>query len=879
MGDRSIVYQQSSYDRTGYNMDYFQFARFGGQDGNKNYIETIKSGQVNNSGGPTDGSNEHVICMIQGPAILERIWLISLFTGEFDVTLRFYFDGETSPRLTITDRGLFEGSVPGFHPPLVHNFQQSSGGSISYLQMPINESLIITVDSARIYYQFGYRQLSPDTILTSWTGSEDHSYWVAELNKAGTYPKANLDAVQKDTTQHSLGPGETVTIFQSGSAGSIEGIQLHIPQIVMDNAYLVGDSGRYHKGRSRFRMQINPNANNYSLVRRMSKMSLYNVFVADIAAVRVDNIGAGNWINTDYRDYHFWEDASYTLPAILCRGKSQITIDLTHLLGTHWNEFNYRIFCDGIMTDSLDVGNAASEAAHNYSITQPYVNPITQNYHRARYLTPAADKALNRCILDSMYIRIEFDEDIEAVYCPVGLFFGTGVNDAAEMASLPAGMQNDTYYNFFSMPYWKSAHISLENRSTLPLTDISSMIFSGNNPGSKQDKGYFITQFRTGSLNEQDTTLDYIVADIQGRGILLGHVVEGVNTGDTVGFNWLEGDERIYIDDNRSPLVHGTGTEDLYNATFYFVLDEFSLPQHGMTNSDRKTHRSMYRFYLTDPVYFQKNMLFSVEHGDYNNRAADYQSLAFFYLQPGDTGYVLTDSLDVGNTASETAHDYTILANSVSIDKASAYEGPDFRNTFPLKGRSLDAGSTFTVSIRPDNDGARLLRTLDFAVKNQRAMVYVDDEPVGLWLSPGDNPHISWRDDFFYIPGQYTCGKSSIRVRLENLHPSGNWTEMNYKVYSFISPLETTSTATATTQQLRVFPNPGSGRIYVRDATQVLQGAAVLISDVSGKVVFTNVLQQNGVLELGHLPDGMYFLTIYYPSGIPVTQKIVLQKP
>jgi hypothetical protein len=527
----------------------------------------------------------------------------------------------------------------------------------------------------------------------------------------------------------------------------------------------------------------------------------------------------------------------------------------------------------------VDVGSTANEVAHNYSVTQSYINPFTFNFHSTRYLTPVDIKHMNQRILDSVFVRITFDDDIRSVYCPIGLFFGTGTHDAAEMKSIPAGMTNGVYYNYLTMPYWKNALVELENRSTLSIMDINSYIFSSSEAGEKQTTGYLFTQYSKALLSATDTTTDYHVANVQGKGVLLGHVIEAEWVGDSTTFNWLEGDERIFIDDARSPAIHGTGTEDLYNATFYFVLDEFSLPQHGMTNSDRYGHRSMYRFYLTDPLYFSKNLTFHIEHGDYNNRAADYHSLCFFYLQPDDSGYVLTDSIDVGNIVSESLHSYIPLSNSIPLDLTSSFEGEHFRDSLSLTGRKLDAGSSFRVQIRPDNDGVRLLRTLYFAEKNQLAKVYVDNVPVGYWFTAGNNPYISWKDDFFYIPGEFTTGKSALNIRVENQTTGGYWTEMDYSVYTYILPDEVSGISdNKNKSDLKIYPNPTTGRIYLDMLKGIDTEARVEIVDMLGVRVFEQQLNAHESIDISHLPNATYLCKIYFGNGSSGASQIILQK-
>lgn len=39
----------------------------------------------------------------------------------------------------------------------------------------------------------------------------------------------------------------------------------------------------------------------------------------------------------------------------------------------------------------------------------------------------------------------------------------------------------------------------------------------------------------------------------------------------------------------------------------------------------------MYRFHITDPIYFRKSLRATIEHGHANHRSDDYSSTAYWY--------------------------------------------------------------------------------------------------------------------------------------------------------------------------------------------------------------------------------------------------------
>ena len=77
------------------------------------------------------------------------------------------------------------------------------------------------------------------------------------------------------------------------------------------------------------------------------------------------------------------------------------------------------------------------------------------------------------------------------------------------------------------------------------------------------------------------------------------------NLRETNQWNWYgEGDDMIFIDgDEWPPSLHGTGTEDYFNAAWY-PQEKYSAPYHGITlggGDNWGGHVSLYRFHVEDP--------------------------------------------------------------------------------------------------------------------------------------------------------------------------------------------------------------------------------------------------------------------------------------
>lgn len=866
INDISFSFMLSTYDRTGLNADAIR-------PDNTNYYDIFQQGKVNNPNGTATNKKEYVVCNVVGPAVLERFWTVT-FPIYFDARYRFYFDGEPTPRINKSFFELFLQQLSPFNKPLVQNLVESSGGFWSYLQIPISKSLIVTIDTAGVFSQFNIRQLPRDTIIQSWTNSYNNSYLINEFNKNGNYPKNNLSQTNKDSSVVNLLPNQTVQLFSKSGNYTIDGITMKLPQLDYSSAAFIKDNGTFHRGTSKFTMKINGNADSVLLIKRSNKSYGLNMnfrAMAENLTVLVDNQNAGNWQNKKYRTYRYWENDTFKIPKNLFQGKSQLALQVKFVSGESCNEYYYWINCDGVNTDSINVGTPSSESAHSYSVTNVQVN--LYNEINNRYNSPNSVKQNNQRILDSLYIKIYFDgETSPSVNAPIGLFFATGVNDATYSKSIPCGNINGEFYNYFSMPFWSNARIELENISHQSIDNVFSRILTSNNTATKKELGYFKTIHNKAIKNYSDNT-DYLVANIDGKGKYVGTIIEAVQVNDTF-FCWLEGDEHIYVDDAQTPVFIGTGTEDYFNSTFYFFFDEYSLQQNGCTNSDDFYHKSMYRFHLTDPINFEKNIRFQIEHGDFNNKLGIYNSLAFLYVQPSSC--VLTDSLDVGNTISEQLHNYTTPNNKIFINKNSSFEGEKYQQILQHDGYAITDSVEFVATVSPFNKGVRLLRTLDYSNKNQTANIYIDNNFVGTWCNAGFNNFSSFRDEYFVIPESYTKNKSSISIKCVNQNPSTKWTELMYKVYSIIDSSLITTVKNQMSSTYKIFPTITNHSVSIQNYDS--QNSTFVLQNNTGEILQIIKNQKSNIttLDLNKYAAGVYFISILQDDKIIKTEKIIL---
>jgi Protein of unknown function (DUF2961) len=254
---------------------------------------------------------------------------------------------------------------------------------------------------------------------------------------------------------------------------------------------------------------------------------------------------------------------------------------------------------------------------------------------------------------NDIIIRMYWDgETTPSVESPIGPFFGQGWDEAYDFASLPlaAGPRDGrALVSYFAMPFAGGARIEVENDTGRDIDAFYYYVDYVQLDALPKDMGRFhawynheLTEALSGGENEwsvlgpqgRNTTGagNYLMADIAGRGHFVG-VNYYVHSPSPMWYG--EGDDMIFIDgESWPPSLHGTGTEDYFN-TSWSPNTLYSHPYYGYgrVNDDfgwlGRTH--VYRFHIADPLYFDRSLRFTIEHGHDNNLTLDLASVAYWY--------------------------------------------------------------------------------------------------------------------------------------------------------------------------------------------------------------------------------------------------------
>lgn len=259
--------------------------------------------------------------------------------------------------------------------------------------------------------------------------------------------------------------------------------------------------------------------------------------------------------------------------------------------------------------------------------------------------------------LKNLVLRMHWDGEREpSVEVPIGDFFGLGLGDYfLYQSALTTVAPMKALNAYFPMPFGRSALVSVTNEGKVRTDNFYYNIDYSLFPASPEDLGYFHAQYRQATPSRgwvdpwqsdymapaQATknlsgAHNYVFVEARGKGHLIG-VTQAILQNEA---GWPgEGDEMIFIDEDATPTINGTGTEDYYNGAWDFGgvdgATPFSYPHNGapyIVDAERVGGRyCLYRWYTDNPVRFEKSLKFTIEHGDNNHRFDNFFSVAYWY--------------------------------------------------------------------------------------------------------------------------------------------------------------------------------------------------------------------------------------------------------
>jgi len=488
---------------------------------------------------------------------------------------------------------------------------------------------------------------------------------------------------------------------------------------------------------------------------------------------------------------------------------------------SHWYQYTYQLFTEdpgfSSWSKPMDMSSVIEKWSHlgimdnSGIIDSGHVvkNFVTLDSGKARDILNLSGKGsitemrlnlspLSKETLFDTWLKIYFDgETTPKVEAPIGSFFGSYPDSIhATYSALPIGYHAEKgMYCLFPMPFWTSARVVIENKSTTSINKLAfRFVYDQETTGiyPKGNTGYFHAAFSRSFPRIEGHDYNYL--QTTGQGHVVGHISQRWKTS-------MEENERTYFDESGTPQIEGNGFEDdqgfgwgLKPKTFALFGAPVAIGGSGC----------LYRFFLPDLYIFYSE----VKHGHQTYgpntplghegfyQVGNEQSVTFYYAV--DTpGIKLTDQMDVGNLGSEKRHHYRTTGETKIITGNYWYDG-ELNNVLfkhPAisdNGRSVRGSSEFVVKIDQANEGVRLRCRTDKENNRQLAKVYVDGKLITErpWYTVDYEKTfrgIRWYDTSFEIPAKYTAGKKKIRVKLDHVSSeNGSIDQYYFWVYSYL---------------------------------------------------------------------------------------------
>jgi hypothetical protein len=245
---------------------------------------------------------------------------------------------------------------------------------------------------------------------------------------------------------------------------------------------------------------------------------------------------------------------------------------------------------------------------------------------------------------NDIIVRMYWDgNSFPSVESPLGPFFGNGWNESYDFYTAPLSVapgSGKSYISYFAMPFSTGARIEIENQTGAEIRAFYYYIDYYEVNQLPKNSGRFHAWYNheiteatpPGTTPNKNGKNNYLFADIKGKGSFVG-VNYYVNSPTAIWYG--EGDDMIFIDGDTIPTMNGTGTEDFFNTSWCpkVIVNH---PFFGYPRVNNETgwlgHTHIYRFFINDPVIFDKSCKFTIEHGTNNNLTLDLASVSYWYL-------------------------------------------------------------------------------------------------------------------------------------------------------------------------------------------------------------------------------------------------------
>ncbi|MEZ5461377.1 DUF2961 domain-containing protein [Dokdonella sp.] len=312
-----------------------------------------------------------------------------------------------------------------------------------------------------------------------------------------------------------------------------------------------------------------------------------------------------------------------------------------------------------------------------------------------------------------IHLRVVVDDEI-AVDMPLADFFATPEQASVQTRSVFFGEDAvGRLYSWWPMPYRQGASLELVAGPALDSAVAVSGDLSVDTEPVPPSAGRFIA-----SLADRCTDAgEFELLEERGAGKIVGvaarYRADGVATR-----GYLEGDERVVLDDAITPVWYGTGVEDFFDAGFYFDGGAFSSALSGASEVDPDGNgtTSAYRILATDPIAYSRSIRWTQEAGYSPGLPVPTCLRSVVYRYQGSRPLAVSlGRFEVGDAIQAARYHYQASPWANCATQSGQYSNEPPRNRTALDCRYSEGLSRFAFTPPQIAGPLRLRRTFDAA--------------------------------------------------------------------------------------------------------------------------------------------------------------------
>jgi len=241
--------------------------------------------------------------------------------------------------------------------------------------------------------------------------------------------------------------------------------------------------------------------------------------------------------------------------------------------------------------------------------------------------------------LRSTVITASFDGQ-RTIWAPAGDFFGAGYKIIPAKTWYQEVKSDGTLDVFWIMPFKDSCVVSFINYGE-QYVEIEGKIATSQWKWDSRSMYFGSSWYQSTRMNTREKS-DINYTSLNGQGVFVG---DGITLFDYSPTWWGEGDEKVYVDNEKFPSHFGTGTEDYYGYAWSrpekFIHPFIAQPEGSGNLAAGYTVNMRYR--TLDAIPFHERLQFDMEMWHPRDTIINHAPVTYWYIKPNGSCEIQPD--------------------------------------------------------------------------------------------------------------------------------------------------------------------------------------------------------------------------------------------